>query len=1386
MRVLITQPAQEAAVSAKALAARGHEPIAIPLVTVERESSPNINLASAQGFLATSPEGVRALAEHVGVRTFPIFVESELSAAEARRLGFKEVLAAKDDAQDLARLIERTLKPANGALVYACSTAAPVNLSAMLGNMGFAVRPLPLYSIKRVAEIPAALREKLNSREIDAALFLSPDEARAFVTLLQREETAPVTAGLKTVAATPAIAAPLRALNGASVTVAAASDPTSIWATLDGELIDKVEAERRENELMAKEEETRRRLEEERLQKEKADRERAAREREEAERLERARREAERERIAKEEAERAELTRLAREEERRVRAEEEQRRKQEAERERVEKAAREKAEREGMAAERAAAEAADRERRRKEQEERERARAEQEVKARVERERLAAEKAAREQAERERIAAERAERERVKAKEAARAKAERDRLEAERAAAEAAERERLRKEKEEGERLRAEQEAVARAERERLAAEKAAREQAERERLRIEKEERERQRAAEEARQRAERERIAAERAEQDRLRREREEQDRIAQAERERARLEQEARERAERERIAAEQASHEKALREQEAREKAARDEAERQRLAAERAAWEEAERVKRAAEKAERDRREAERLERERIAQEARDKERAEKERLAREEAERARAETARLAAVREQERLEREKEAKAKAERERAEQARIAAAREQERLERERLAREEAERARAEAAHLAAVREQERLEREKEAKARAERERVAREARAEEERKERERRGEEEQRARAEREEAARLEKERLALEKAERERLKAEAAAQEAERKRIAREEAAAQRAREEQIRREEAAKARAEEEQRATELAARRAREQEEKAQAKAERKRRAEEEKAQARAEKARLKAERAPTRSWFAVLFGGDFSRTENQQPHVQQPDPRWTMEIGDDPPAADPASRDSRPVPPPPDIPAAAVASAAPFWNDKPMNEPARQTNEPAAPAKAAADNAAVPQALQELEELVARESGDTANIRAESLADAKPAGRSGGGRSAQLLAEDAADERMRDRLANWGRGDAAEPSPPPEPDMKSEPARETVAAAPRARRGSGRTIILFFALATVATAALMSSHRWLPLLTQGSPAPVATSTAPASPAPATTPAAPAPAAPPVSPVAAPAAREPAPASESASNQTIAALMARIATLEAALGNTAKLDELNRRVDLLAGRSADANSVLALADRVTALEQGARSAADARAAAVALTIAATQWRDAVVTGRPFLKEWDTVKALTGQTQADAPFAKYANSGLPTLADLQRRFDGAAAAAVRASYLPNDTAPWLRRTLDRVFSVITVRRTDIDTGDGLEAILVRAERAVDGGNVAASIAEMQKLSGAALAAAQPWIDIASAKVAAEEAAQESVIAGATALAVPNAASAPPAAKAE
>ena len=72
------------------------------------------NLAGAQAFLVASPVAARALAARIGVRTFPVFADSAVTADTLRRLGFKQVEAA-NDARELANIVGSRLKPATDA-----------------------------------------------------------------------------------------------------------------------------------------------------------------------------------------------------------------------------------------------------------------------------------------------------------------------------------------------------------------------------------------------------------------------------------------------------------------------------------------------------------------------------------------------------------------------------------------------------------------------------------------------------------------------------------------------------------------------------------------------------------------------------------------------------------------------------------------------------------------------------------------------------------------------------------------------------------------------------------------------------------------------------------------------------------------------------------------------------------------------------------------------------------------------------------------------------------------------------------------------------------------------------------------------------------------------
>ena len=224
-----------------------------------------------------------------------------------------------------------------------------------------------------------------------------------------------------------------------------------------------------------------------------------------------------------------------------------------------------------------------------------------------------------------------------------------------------------------------------------------------------------------------------------------------------------------------------------------------------------------------------------------------------------------------------------------------------------------------------------------------------------------------------------------------------------------------------------------------------------------------------------------------------------------------------------------------------------------------------------------------------------------------------------------------------------------------------------------------------------------------------------------------------------------------------------QQLAAVTARIATVEAALGNAAQLDEIADRVDALEDRSADAATVLALAARITQVEAAADSLVNEQTGAVGLLLAVSQLQNATSNGRPFALELETVQAFAakqGQLSIETTdLAQHQSTGVSTRAALRQEFDRLAPVVVRAGLLPTDTASWLQRTLDSIFSVINVRRLDDDGSAAVGAIVTRMERALNVGNLQSAVTAANDLSGLAAETISPWLTKATATASVERA---------------------------
>lgn len=207
------------------------------------------------------------------------------------------------------------------------------------------------------------------------------------------------------------------------------------------------------------------------------------------------------------------------------------------------------------------------------------------------------------------------------------------------------------------------------------------------------------------------------------------------------------------------------------------------------------------------------------------------------------------------------------------------------------------------------------------------------------------------------------------------------------------------------------------------------------------------------------------------------------------------------------------------------------------------------------------------------------------------------------------------------------------------------------------------------------------------------------------------------------------------QPAPPPPAASPADLAALAARVDQVAAQQGALSKregsdqatigarLDKLDARVAAVERTSGDIAGLTETAQRLGRL-QAASAALDA--------------------GQP-------LGAIPGAPPA---LARFATTPPPTLGELRLSFPAAAEAAHQASQPAiTDTQPFLGRLWTRAQQAVTVRDgTRVVLGDPIAGVLAQARRALEAGDLAGALQDLDGIAGPAAAAMQPWRDQAQA----------------------------------
>jgi uroporphyrinogen-III synthase len=229
MKVLVTRPLEDAEETGRQLRARGHQALIAPLLVTHFADGPDVELEGVQAILATSANGVRALARRTPRRDVALFAVGPQTASEAHALGFQNVKNADGDAAALAQCTLRWAKPDRGALLHVVGAGNDGKLADSLA--GFTVHREILYAVTAVEKLPAEASLALQEGALDAALFFSPRSAAVFRDCVRAQNLS--VQSLLAACISPAAAAALAPLAFRRISAAARPNLAALLELLD-------------------------------------------------------------------------------------------------------------------------------------------------------------------------------------------------------------------------------------------------------------------------------------------------------------------------------------------------------------------------------------------------------------------------------------------------------------------------------------------------------------------------------------------------------------------------------------------------------------------------------------------------------------------------------------------------------------------------------------------------------------------------------------------------------------------------------------------------------------------------------------------------------------------------------------------------------------------------------------------------------------------------------------------------------------------------------------------------------------------------------------------------------------------------------------------------
>jgi uroporphyrinogen-III synthase len=230
LSVLITRPEPGASETAARVQALGMRAILAPMLRIEPRRGHLPPAGSIAAILATSGNALDALPE--AYRSTPLYVVGAATGRRATRGGFIQVESADGDAEALAQLVVRLVRPSDGPLLLVSGERQGLHLAATLRARGHAVMRRVTYASVPETRLADPAVVLLRERTPHVALFFSAQTAQAYVRVVQRAALARAVETSEAVAIGEAASVALGALPWRRIRVAARPNQDEMLALL--------------------------------------------------------------------------------------------------------------------------------------------------------------------------------------------------------------------------------------------------------------------------------------------------------------------------------------------------------------------------------------------------------------------------------------------------------------------------------------------------------------------------------------------------------------------------------------------------------------------------------------------------------------------------------------------------------------------------------------------------------------------------------------------------------------------------------------------------------------------------------------------------------------------------------------------------------------------------------------------------------------------------------------------------------------------------------------------------------------------------------------------------------------------------------------------------